>query len=167
MLTIIGTFDVQRVKITEDDTSTCFQCVYVDGTSARGCFIEYICAETIYNGNLNVSGSERTCKPDINLSNYTIKVYDEESNGTIYTHTPAYLIESTKLGRILPFTHGTLISTPTSSVISFTVINSPDISSSPKSKTIKGQKLLIMLITKHIICPFSRYYSCYGNHCSM
>ena len=140
----IGTFDVQSVDITEDDTSTCFQCVYVDGTSARGCFIEYISDVTSYNGNLNVSGTERTCKHDINLSNYTIKVYDEESDGTIYTHTPAYLIESTKLGRILSSTQGTLLSTPTSSVITFTVINSPDISSSPNSKTIRGQKLLIM-----------------------
>ena len=113
----IGTFDVQRVDITEDDTSTCFQCVYVDGTSARGCFIEYISVVTRYNGNLNVIRPERTCKHDINLSNYTIKVYDEESNGTIYTHTPAYLIESTKLGRILSTTHGILLSTPTSSFI--------------------------------------------------
>ena len=140
----IGTFDVQSVDITEDDTSTCFQCVYVDGTSARGCFIEYISVVTRYNGNLNVIRPERTCKHDINLSNYTIKVYDEESDGTIYTHTPAYRIEITELGRILSSTQGTLLSTPTSSIISFTVINSPDISSSPNSKTIRGQKLLIM-----------------------
>ena len=140
----IGTFDVQSVDITEDDTSTCFQCVYVDGTSARGCFIEYISVVTSYNGNLNVSGPNWTCKHDINLSNYTIKVYDEEGDGTVYTHTPAYLIESTELGRILSTTHGILLSIPTSSVISFTVINSPDISSSPISETIRGQILLIM-----------------------
>ena len=151
----------------EDDTSTCFQCVYVDGTSARGCFIEYISAVTRYNGNHNVIRPERICKHDINLSNYTIKVYDEESDGTRYTHTPAYLIESIKLGRTLSTTHGILLSTPTSSFTSSTVINSPDISSSPNSKTIRGQKLLIMLITGYIICLFCRYYSSCSNHCSM
>ena len=134
---------------------------------ARGCFIEYISALTSYNGNLNVSGPKRICKYDINLSNYTIKVYDEESDGTIYTHTPAYLIESTKLGRILSTTHGVLLSTPTSSVISSTVINSPDASSSPNSETIRGQKLLIMLTTRYAICPFCRYYSSWSNHCFM
>ena len=38
---------------------------------------------TNYNGNLKASGHERTCKYDINLSNYTIKVYDEVGGGTV------------------------------------------------------------------------------------
>ena len=164
LLTIhIGTFDVQSVDIMENDTSTCFECVYVDGTSARGCFIEYTCTVTSYNGNLNVIRPEKTCKPDINLSNYTIKAYDKESDGTTYTHTPAYLIENTELGRSPSSTHGTFLSTPTSSVILFMTKNSPE--NSP-SLNFKGQNFVFNYNEK-VICPFSRYYHWCGNHCFM
>ena len=137
-LLTLGTFDVQRVDVMEDDTSTCFQCVYVDGTSAKGCFIEYICNVTSYSGNLTVIGHKMACEHDINFSNYTIKVYDEESDGTRHTHTPAFLIESIQLGRKHSSTHGNVFSSSTSSVTLFSFNGSPDISSSPNSKTFRG-----------------------------
>ena len=92
-----GTFDVQRGDVVVQDSTTgrvCFTCIFVEGSQSLGCFIEYLCTKTEYNGQLNINrplGSQNVtkCIDGIYTSDYNISLYDIEHDGVI-NYQPAY-----------------------------------------------------------------------------
>ena len=88
-----GTFDVQRRDVVVQDSTTgrvCFTSIFVEGSQSLGCSIEYLCARTEYNGQLNINSHNVTkCIDGIYTSDYNISFYDIEHNGVI-SNQPAY-----------------------------------------------------------------------------
>ena len=68
----------------------CFICHFVYGSQAKGCFIEYKCTRTYFNGNVTVvrrpvdANTSRECVPRIYTSNYNVTFYDVEHSNNIY-----------------------------------------------------------------------------------
>ena len=87
-----GTFDVQRGDAFVQDHTTglvCFTCIFVEASQSLGCFIEYLCTRTEYNGQLNInrpldSQNVTKCIDGIYTSDYDISFYDIQHNGVNY-----------------------------------------------------------------------------------
>ena len=99
----IGTFDVQKLNITESVSSrqVCFSCSYFEESSVKGCFICYTNLQFNFSGNLSIPKTKHIqCVSDIITGDYSILVYDYESDGTVFTNTPAISISSTRINVI-------------------------------------------------------------------
>ena len=68
----------------------CFTCHFAYGSQAQGCYIEYTCTRTDYNGFLNISrisvdtSTASKCVTGIHTSNYNVTFYDMDYNDNIY-----------------------------------------------------------------------------------
>ena len=131
-----GTFDVQRGDVVLQDSTTgrvCFTCTFVEGSQSLGCFIEYLCTRTEYNGQLNINrplGSQNVtkCIDGIYVCDYNISFYDIQHDGVV-NYQPAYQLikysidepspstmsTSVKSSPSLSWTHITTSSTPSKS----------------------------------------------------
>ncbi len=86
-----ATFDVQNFLIDQNSNGQfCFQCIFVPGSSAFGCYIQY--NNLIDDKNLIITRQNETttCNITIASGNYNITIYDYETEDTIYTVRPAY-----------------------------------------------------------------------------
>ena len=96
-----GTFDVQKGDVVVQDSTTgrvCFTSTFVEGSQSLGCFIEYLCTRTEYNGQLNINmpfGSQNVtkCIDGIYTSDYNISFYDIEHDGVISNQSGYQLIQ--------------------------------------------------------------------------
>ena len=84
MIIYTSTFDVQRGYMDVQDPTTgrvCSTSTFVEGSQSLGCFIEYLCTRTEYNGQLNINrplGSQNVtkCINGIYVCDYNISFYD-------------------------------------------------------------------------------------------
>ena len=67
----------------------CFECVLLTGSNGIGCLIEYTCGTNTSN-NITITNDTQGCVNIIHTCDYSIIVYDIDSNGTVYTNRPAY-----------------------------------------------------------------------------
>ena len=98
-----GTFDVQKLNITESvsNRQVCFSCLYFDKSSVKGCFIRYTNLQFNFSGSLSIPKTKHIqCVSGIITGDYSILVYDYESDGTVFTNTPAINISSTRINGI-------------------------------------------------------------------
>ena len=98
-----GTFDVQKLNITESDSNrqVCFSCLYFEESSIKGCFICYTNLQFNFSGSLSIPKTKHVqCVSDIITGDYSILVYDYESDGIVFTNTPAINISSTRINGI-------------------------------------------------------------------
>ena len=106
-----GTFYIQRGDVVVQDSTTglvCFTSLFVEGSQSLGCFIEYLCTRTEYNGLLNISrslGSQNVtkCIDGIYTSDYNISFYDIEHDGVI-SNQPAYQLIQHSIDGLSPST---------------------------------------------------------------
>ena len=111
-----GTFDVQGLIIIQNTTSgeVCFHCSLIDGGSAKGCFILYYNLDKESIGCLSVLRTENIeCVTSIIPGNYSVSVYDFESDGMVFTSRPAYqtTVRIETLSLAVSFTSSTFSST--------------------------------------------------------
>ena len=68
----------------------CFICYFIEGSQARGCYIEYKCLSTDFNGNVTIvrksvnTSTASKCATGIYTSNYNVTFYDMKHNNHIY-----------------------------------------------------------------------------------
>ncbi len=73
--------------------SVCFVCIFVNGTIALGCVIEYQSTTSHFNGNFTIFKKDMNkCVDNILTDEYNISVYDIEEDGSVFANTPAYQI---------------------------------------------------------------------------
>ena len=115
---MIGTFDVQRGDLAVENTTTgkvCFSCHFVEGSQAQGCYIEYKCLYSYYNGNVKIerlpNGTTRQCKKGVHTSNYNVKFYDVEQDDNIYNEFFAYELTDQSVNGLPPSAVITVAST--------------------------------------------------------
>ena len=134
----LGTFDVQGLIITQSIISgeVCFHCSLIDGGSAKGCFILYYNLDLESVGCLSVLRTRNIkCVTSIIPGNYSISVYDIESDSTVFTSRPAYQITvtiktlslSVSLTSLSTFSFSLSPSGSSSPLISVSVIPSSDL----------------------------------------
>ena len=94
LIFLLATFDVQRGNLTVDNSTigkVCFTCHFVERSQATGCFVEYKCLRTDFNGNITMKrtsldvNTTRKCVRGIYTSNYNVTFYDMDENNNIYT----------------------------------------------------------------------------------
>ena len=66
----------------------CFTCHFVYSSQAQGCYIEYKCLRTDFNGNVTIERASNTntaskCVTGIYTSNYNVTFYDVDRNYNI------------------------------------------------------------------------------------
>ena len=77
----------------------CFTCCFVVGSQAQGCYIEYKCTRTVFNGNITIvrtsvdASTASKCVTGIYTSNYNVTFYDVEHSNNIYKD--AYAVKMT------------------------------------------------------------------------
>ena len=86
---IADTFHVQLVLINTSVGQVCFECILLTGSNGIGCLIEYTCGMNTSN-NITITNDTQGCVNIIHTCDYSIIVYDIDSNGTVYTNRPAY-----------------------------------------------------------------------------
>ena len=87
----IGTFGVQNFSIINATNGLCCRCSFITGNYVKGCYIQYNCTQTVFNGHLNITVSEQEqCVEDIYTSVYNITVYDIENDGTVRMDQPVF-----------------------------------------------------------------------------
>ena len=68
----------------------CFTCHFVNGIQAQGCYIEYKCLKTMFNGNVTIKRTSldnnivTKCVTGIYTSSYNVTFYDTNENNTYY-----------------------------------------------------------------------------------
>ena len=141
-----STFDVQRGYVDVQDPTTglvCFTSIFVEGSQSLGCSIEYLCARTEYNGQLNITrslGSQNVtkCIDGIYTSDYDISFYDMEHDGVI-SNQPAYQLMQHSIDGLSPILSSSLSSSPLSSSPSLSQTKNPNCllytSPSPRDRT--------------------------------
>ena len=89
-----ATFDVQNGSLEVIDSSigeVCFTCHFVTGSQAEGCYVEFKCFKTDFNGNVTInrtsvdSSTASKCVTGIYTSNYNVTFYDMDYNNVPYT----------------------------------------------------------------------------------
>ena len=108
----INTGTLRGDVVVQDSTTglVCFTCTFVEGSQSLGCFIEYQCTRTEYNGQLNIKrplGSQNVtkCINGIYVCDYNISIYDIEQ--------PAYQLIQYSIDGLFPSTMSvSLISSP-------------------------------------------------------
>ena len=117
-----GTFDVQALLINNNSSTgeVCFECVFLNGSTANGCLIEYECNTTTgyTNGDLTIYSKGGvtgicSCSHFTFSCLYSVSVYDIESDGTVDTSTPAYQTHTSIIGAPLICSPSTLTTTTT------------------------------------------------------
>ena len=69
----------------------CFSCHFVTGSQSQGCYIEYKCLRTDFNGNVTINRTSvdfstvSKCVTGIYTSNYNVTFYDMDYNNVPYT----------------------------------------------------------------------------------
>ena len=128
---ITGTFDVQALLINNNSSTgeVCFECVFLNGSTANGCLIEYECNTTTgyTNGDLTIyskGGVAGSCSHFTFSCLYSVSVYDIESDGTVDTSTPAYHTHTSIIGVCSPsiLTTTTTLYTPTITCTNLVII---------------------------------------------
>ena len=91
---LLATFDVQNGSLEVIDLSVgevCFTCHFVTGSQSQGCYIEYKCLKTSFNGNVTINrisvdtSTASKCVTGIYTSNYNVTFYDMDENNVPYT----------------------------------------------------------------------------------
>ena len=150
MIIYTGTFDVQRGDVVVQDSTTgrvCFTCIFVEGSQSLGCFIEYLCTRTEYNGQLNIKrplGSQNVtkCIDGIYVCDYNISIYDIEQ--------PAYQLIQYSIDGLFPSTiSASPISSPSPSTISVSLLSSPSQIDTTNSVPTASESLINGSITMH------------------
>ena len=86
---LLATFDVQNgsLEVTKSTTGeVCFTCHFVNGSRSQGCYIEYKCLKTDFNGNVTINripvdtNTGSKCVTGIYTSNYNVTFYDMDYN---------------------------------------------------------------------------------------
>ena len=108
VLFIADTFHVQSVLINTLGGQVCFECVLLTGNNGVGCFIEYTCGMNTSN-NITIINydAQQSCANIIHTCDYSIIVYDIDSNGTVYTNRPAYQTHTIINGGMTSSSHTT------------------------------------------------------------
>ena len=146
-LTLVATFDVKNGSLMVMSSLTgrvCFICHFVYGSQAKGCFIEYKCTRTDFNGDVTIARTSvntsiaSKCVTGIYTSNYNVTFYDVEHSNNIYKD--AYAVKQTNQPVI------GLYLTPTS-ILSSVPSSTDVISMSPSPTTLccDNSKLLLIL----------------------
>ena len=91
---LLGTFDVQNGSLEVIDSTTgeiCFTCHFVTESQSQGCYVEYKCHKTDFNGNVTINrtsvdaNTASKCVTGIYTSNYNVTFYDMDYNNVPYT----------------------------------------------------------------------------------
>ena len=132
----INTGTLRGDVVVQDSTTgrVCFTCTFVEGSQSLGCFIEYLCTRTEYNGQLNIKrplGSQNVtkCIDGIYVCDYNISIYDIEQ--------PAYQLIQYDIDGLFP------------STISASLILSPSQIDTTNSVPIASESLTNGSITLH------------------
>ena len=70
----------------------CFTCYFIEGTQSQGCYIEYKCIETDYNGNITIerkplnAKNASNCTKGIFTGNYNVAFYDLDESSESYSN---------------------------------------------------------------------------------
>ena len=96
-----GTFDIQKGAIAVKDPTIgqiCFMCIFVAGSLAHGCYIEYLCMNN-HDGFVNISRSfddviVMRCEQGVYITTCNISFFDidDEFDSSVDNQTPAYQI---------------------------------------------------------------------------
>ena len=112
----------------------CFTCTFVEGSQSLGCFIEYLCTRTEYNGQFNIKrslGSQNVtkCIDGIYMCDYNISIYDIKQ--------PAYQLIQYNIDGLFP------------STISASPISSPSQIDTTNSVPTASESLINGSVTMH------------------
>ena len=86
---LLATFDVQNGSLEVIDSTTgevCFTCHFVNGSQSQGCYIEYKCLKTDFNGNVTINRTSvdtttsSKCVTGVHRSVYNVTFYDLDYN---------------------------------------------------------------------------------------
>ena len=86
---LLATFDVQNGSLEVIDSpigEVCFTCHFVTGSQSQGCFVEYKCLRTDFNGNVTINktlvdtSTSSKCVTGIHRSVYNVTFYDLDYN---------------------------------------------------------------------------------------
>ena len=100
----------------------CFTCHFVERSQAIGCYVEYKCLRTDFNGNITIMRTSNVsiatdCVTGIYTSNYNVTFYDMDYNNKIYLEEYAVkLTDRLETGLSSPLSIPTSISTTATSL---------------------------------------------------
>ena len=86
---LLGTFDVQNGSLEVIDSTigeVCFTCHFVTGSQSQGCYVEYKCLKTDFNGNITINSTSLgnsiayECTTGVHRSMYNVTFYDMDYN---------------------------------------------------------------------------------------
>ena len=118
---LLATFDVQNGSIEVTDSAVGnirFTCHFFKGSQSQGCYIEYKCLRTDFNGNVTINrtsvNSNTASKnvPDIYTSNYNVTFYDLD-----YDVESAYQLTHQHINGLSPPSSSMVFSMTTTNIV--------------------------------------------------
>ena len=153
---LLATFDVQDGTLEVINSTTgevCFTCHFVNGSQSQGCYIEFRCLKTYFNGNVTINrtsvynSTASKCVTGIYTSNYNVTFYDMDYNNVPYTTEYAVKLTNQLITGLPPIP--TLTTTSSVPVINTLSLITSVISSSPSPTTLctdcDNSKLILIL----------------------
>ena len=133
-----GTFDIQKGAVFVKDPTIgqiCFMCIFVAGSLAHGCYIEYLCINN-RDGFVNISRSfddviVMRCEQGVYTTTCNISFFDidDEFDSSVGNQTPAYQIFQQNIQGL---SSTTLLSSSCHAYVSHTTsLSSPTVYESP------------------------------------
>ena len=151
---LLATFDVQNGSLEVKNSTAgevCFTCHFVTGSQSQGCYVEYKCLRTDFNGNISINrtsiDTSSKCVTGVYRSVYNVTFYDMDYNNVPYTTEYAVKLTNQLITGLSPIP--TLTTTSSVLVINTSSLITNVISSSPSPTTLctdcDNSKLLLIL----------------------
>ena len=118
---LLATFDVQNGSLEVIDLTVgevCFTCHFVTGSQSQGCYVEYKCLKTDFNGNVTINktsvdaSTASKCVTGIYHSMYNVTFYDVD-----YNEESAYQLTHQHINGLSPPSSSMVFSMTTTNIV--------------------------------------------------